>query len=168
MKFLELYLFLGYQNLSGGFMKLQGSAEIGMPKAKAFEILKDPEKIAKLIPGIQSFEKEGDGVKMSVMVGYSFIKGRFNVKLAKTREENGSHVELKGSGSGAGTSIDFLSKFDIEAKGEDSSILSWDADVNVGGIAATMGGSMIKSAAEKFISQIVDSLKHGTAGYTTT
>jgi Uncharacterized conserved protein, COG3427 len=119
MEFFELYLFLGYQNPFGGFMELQGSAEIGMSKAKAFEILKDPEKIAKLIPGIQSFEREGDGVKMSVMVGYSFIKGRFNIKLAKTREENGSHVELKGNGSGAGTSIDFLSKFDIVAKDED-------------------------------------------------
>lgn len=142
-------------------MKLQGSAELGMTAKKAYEILSDPEKIAKLVPGMQSYEKDGDGVKMSVMVGYSFIKGRFSVRIKSINKVEGTHVDVKGNGSGAGTSIDFLSKFDIKDKGTTSEI-SWDADVNVGGIAATMGSSMIKSAADKFISQIIDALKNGS------
>ena len=142
-------------------MELKGSAELGMAAKDAYGILSDPERIAKLVPGMQSYEKDGDEIKMSVMVGYSFIKGRFTVKIKSTNKTEPSHVDVKGSGSGAGTSIDFLSKFDIKDKGAKSEI-SWDADVNVGGIAATMGSSMIKSAADKFISQILEALKNGT------
>ena len=141
-------------------MKLQGSTEIDMESKRLYEILSDPEAIAKLVPGIQSFEKDGEEVKMEVMVGYSFIRGKFNVRIKLTHAD-GSHVEVKGSGNGSGTSIDFLSKFDIRQNGDDkgSSILSWDADVNVGGIAATMGSGMIKPAADKFISQVIEALK---------
>ncbi|OJI07539.1 MAG: hypothetical protein BK997_02905 [Candidatus Micrarchaeum sp. ARMAN-1] len=142
-------------------MELKGSAELGMTAKDVYDILSDPERIAKLVPGMQSYEKDGDRVKMNVMVGYSFIKGRFTVKIKSINKTEPSHVDVKGSGSGAGTSIDFLSKFDIKDKGAKSEI-SWDADVNVGGIAATMGGGMIKSAADKFILQIIEALKNGT------
>ena len=37
-------------------MRLQGSAKLGMKAKKAYEILSDPEKIAKLVPGMQSYE----------------------------------------------------------------------------------------------------------------
>ena len=52
-------------------------------------------------------------------------------------------------------------KFDINDKSAKSE-LSWHPDLNVGGIAASMGSSMIKSAADKFISQIIEALKNGT------
>ncbi|MCL4404896.1 MAG: SRPBCC domain-containing protein [Candidatus Marsarchaeota archaeon] len=140
-------------------MKLQGNSTIGMDREKLYKILSNPEEIAKLVPGIQSYEKEGDWVKMVVMVGYSFIKGKFNVKIRVLGTPKIDHVELKGVGSGAGTSIDFLSKFELKEAGKNASSVSWDADVNVGGIAAAMGNNMIKSAADKFITEVIDGLK---------
>ncbi|MCL5442342.1 MAG: carbon monoxide dehydrogenase subunit G [Candidatus Marsarchaeota archaeon] len=140
-------------------MKFSGKAEIGMSQKKVFGLLNSPEAISKLIPGVQGFSKNGEEADMEVMVGLSFIRGKFKVKVKPVTMREPEYVELKGSGAGAGSSIDFLAKFNIRGINDKQSEILWDADVNVGGIAATFGSGMIKSAADKFISQIIEGLK---------
>ncbi|MCL5404296.1 MAG: SRPBCC domain-containing protein [Candidatus Marsarchaeota archaeon] len=141
-------------------MEFSGKIDVNSPREKIFEYLSAPQKMASLIPGMQNYSIENNEIKMDVMVGLSFIKGKFKVKLKPLKLDNPSHVELKGSGSGAGSSIDFTATFDIKAITKASSEISWKAVVNVGGMAATFGSQMIKNAAQNFINQVIESLKN--------
>ncbi|MEM3841673.1 MAG: SRPBCC domain-containing protein [Candidatus Micrarchaeaceae archaeon] len=140
-------------------MELSGKAEINAPQASIYNLLTTPSKMAGLIPGVESFSEAPDGVNMDVSIGLSFIKGKFKVKMKPVSMRSPSHAELKGSASGAGSSIDFLAKFDIKEIDAKRSEVSWNAQVNVGGAVATFGNSMIKTAADKLVAQIIESLK---------
>lgn len=139
-------------------MEFKGNAEVNAAPKEIFEILTIPDKLVKFIPGVKKYSYDENGITMDVPVGFSFIRGTFKVKLKTLSSKAPSYVELKGSGSGSGSSVDFLTKFSIDPSSKGSKV-SWDAAVNVGGIAATFGGPMIKRAADKFISQIIEDLK---------
>lgn len=112
------------------------------------------------MPGVQNFQQiDEDSYRLMLKVGVSFIKGKFNLKVKVTEKFPPSHAELTGNGTGSGSSATFHGICDIAPVSENSSKLEWQVNVEIGGLAASVGGRLVQSASEKYIKELVDALK---------
>jgi carbon monoxide dehydrogenase subunit G len=97
-------------------------------------------------------------MKLTAKAGVSFIKGKFDLDLKIINDEKKENLKLEGHGKGTGASVDFTVDFNFK-QNDGMAHIKWNADVNVVGSAASMGGRMIKSAAGKYINKLIDAYK---------
>ena len=63
-------------------MRFDGTFEIRAGDKKVFDFLTDARRMASLVPDVENLQISDDGeIRMSVKVGLSFIKGKFNLKM---------------------------------------------------------------------------------------
>ena len=140
-------------------MKFTGEFEVKADAGSVFDFLTDAHRMASLVPDVENMEvTESGDIRMTVRVGLSFIKGRFNLRMRILNRIPKSHAEIQGSGSGSGSSVDFHGYCDISEE-QGRSRVKWSADVTIGGLAATMGSRMVQNASEKYIAQLVESFR---------
>lgn len=141
-------------------MDFSGALTVEKPVDEVYSFLSDPRKLALITPDREGDIETVDGeAKFVVKAGVSFIKGRFNVKLG-IGESSRSHIELKGIGSGKGSSMDLLIRCDLTSTGSTSDI-SWSANINIRGTLATVGSRLMQSTAKKYIDRTIEALQEG-------
>ncbi len=137
-------------------LNFNGDFNVKSDIGKAYTYISTPDDIAKLVPDLIDYQKmDNNNLKLIAKAGVSFIKGKFNLELNINDSEKYDHLILKGKGSGTGANVDFTVNFYFKDNDGVANI-KWNADVNIVGSAASMGGKMIKSAASKYINKLVD------------
>ena len=144
-------------------MKFEGSFDVDAPASRVFELITDAQRMASLIKDVENIRVENENIRLTMKVGLSFIKGRFNLRMAVRNKTPFSHAEIAGSGSGSGSTVDFVGACDIKGDG-DISTVDWKVDVTIGGLAATMGSRLIQSASEKYIKELIQSFRDAADG----
>ena len=139
-------------------MKFEGSFEVPATDKQVFDFITDASKMASLIKDVENTHIADGNIRMTVRVGLSFIRGRFNLKMAVMNKIPFSHAEIAGNGSGSGSTVDFKGTCDITGNGG-SSIVNWKVDLTIGGLAATMGSRMVQGASEKYISELIQTFR---------
>ena len=134
-------------------MKIEGTREIPAPREKVWAALLDPDTLAKAIPGCEGLEEIGPGEYKAVMkVGVGAIKGTFEgkVRLSDLDAPNRYRMAVEGKGGpgfvrGAAT----MSLSDISAGTQ----VAYDADVQVGGLIASVGQRMLGGVSKMRLDQ---------------
>ncbi len=139
-------------------MKFEGSFEVPATDKQVFDFITDASKMASLIKDVENMHIDDGNIRMTVRVGLSFIRGRFNLKMAVMNKIPFSHAEIAGNGSGSGSTVDFKGTCDITGNGG-SSIVNWKVDLTIGGLAATMGSRMVQGASEKYITELIQTFR---------
>jgi len=141
-------------------MKFDGTFEIRAGDKKVFDFLTDARRMASLVPDVENLQISDDGeIRMSVKVGLSFIKGKFNLKMKALNANPNTHAELSGQGSGSGSSVDFHAYIDLRTSAPGMTVVSWRVDMTIGGLAATMGSRLVQNASDKYIQQLLESFR---------
>ena len=130
-------------------MKLSGSYKLNVKKDIVWKSLNDPNILKQCIPGCESFEKESDtvfNVTATNQIGPMNATFSGNVTLSNI-EENQSYT-LSGEGQSpvgfANGSVDVNL---VENNG--TTILNYEANLNVGGKIAQLGSRLIDGVAKK-------------------
>jgi uncharacterized protein len=134
-------------------MKIEGTREIPAPREKVWAALLDPNTLAKAIPGCDGLEEIGPGEYKAVMkVGVGAIKGTFEgkVRLSDLDAPNRYRMTVEGKGGpgfvrGGAT----MSLSDISAGTQ----VAYDADVQVGGLIASVGQRMLGGVSKMMLDQ---------------
>ncbi|WP_370655448.1 carbon monoxide dehydrogenase subunit G [Candidatus Binatus sp.] len=121
-------------------MKLAGETTLPAPRQRVWELLNDPERLSRLIPGCEKLEILGpDQFAGAINVGIAAVKGTYagNLKLEEKRPPEHYKMLLDGKGKqgfirGSGT-------LDLEAKDPRTTIVKYAGDVQIGGPLMQVG-----------------------------
>jgi uncharacterized protein len=143
-------------------MKIEGSNDIPAPRERVWKALLDPATLARVIPGCEGLDEIGPGeYKAKMKVGVAAIKGTFEgkVRLFDLEPPNRYKMALEGSG-GPGFVRGEASMELSDAEG--GTRVRYSADVQVGGLIASVGqrmlGGVSKMMLDQFFSRMSETL----------
>ena len=142
-------------------MHYDGSFEVPVAKEKVYDFATDPNKITSIFPDVQDVKViDRTNFALKAKVGISFIRGMMDVKLNIVEERPPSFVRMKAKGNGLSSSVELENTFTIEdAQGGNGSLVKWSADAKIAGLMASVGSRLIDAAAQKYVAEIIGSLK---------
>ena len=135
-------------------MKIEGVSEVPAPQDKVWAALLDPATLAKAIPGCEGLEEIGPGEYKAVMkVGVAAIKGTFEgrVKLMDLEPPNRYRMSVEGKG-GPGF-VKGEASMSLSPVDPDTTRVGYDADVQVGGLIASVGQRMLGGVSKMMLDQ---------------
>ena len=140
-------------------MKISGTVSVAAPREKVWDALNDPAVLSKAIPGCEKFEKTGeDEYAITQSVGIASIRGRYTGKMAIRGRQPPDSYFLKMEGKGPGGFVYGTSKVTLAEKG-DGTELAYDADMQVGGLLASLGSRLIEPVAKQLVGQFFKALE---------
>ena len=134
-------------------MKIEGSADIPAPRDKVWAAFLDPDVLAQALPGCEKLEAIGPNeYKATMKVGVAAIKGTFEgkVKLSDLEPPNRYRMAVEGSGGpGFVRGAAGMQMSDVDG----GTKVSYDADVQVGGLIASVGQRMLGGVTKMMLDQ---------------
>ena len=123
-------------------MKIEGSHDIPAPQEKVWAAFLDPATLAKAIPGCEGLEEIGPGEYKAVMkVGVAAIKGTFEGRVRLMDLDPPTRYRMAVDGKGGPGFVRGEAAMSL-APIETGTKVSYDADVQVGGLIASVGQRM--------------------------
>ncbi|MGH9970181.1 MAG: SRPBCC family protein [Pyrinomonadaceae bacterium] len=140
-------------------MKIEGTHQIQAPRERVFQCLTNPEGLQRCIPGCERLEKVAeDTYSATIRAGIGTIKGVFTgtVKLEYMRPPE--HYRIVVEGKGGPGFVKGSGNLDLEAQ-DDSTIIKYTGELQVGGTIASVGQRMIQATAKMMSSQFFTALE---------
>ncbi len=139
-------------------MKLSGAHHIKAPRQKVWDGLNDPQVLARCIPGCEKLERtDGDNYTAHLKVGVAAIKGEYTGKVALKDLVPLASYTLHVEGKGGPGWIKGHSKIHLADK-ESGTEIKYDADMQVGGLIASVGSRMIEAVGKMMAEQFFKAL----------
>jgi carbon monoxide dehydrogenase subunit G len=140
-------------------MKIAGTVSIAAPRQQVWDALNDPDVLSKAIPGCEKFEKIGDDeYAITQSVGIASIRGHYTGKMALRDKSPPESCNLKIEGKGPGGFVNGTAKVTLAEKAAGTE-LSYDSDMQVGGLLASLGSRLIEPVAKQLVGQFFKSLE---------
>ena len=139
-------------------MKVEGTKELHAPAQVVWDVLNDPEQMAKLMPGVESFEVQDDRhwtASVRVSMGMGSLALKFNFEKLEERPIEYSKLSAKGRGVGAIVSME--TDFHLTPDGDRTS-MKWEADVHVAGPIGSMGQRVFQPIVNQQVGNVLDAL----------
>lgn len=136
-------------------MKITGSYDIDADRETVWKALNDPEVLKDCIPGCESLEVTGENeLTAAVTAKVGPVKAKFNgsVELKDLNPPSSYRIEGSGKGGAAGFAKGGAD-VSLEEKDGGGTVLTYEADAQVGGKLAQVGGRLIDGTARKMADQ---------------
>jgi len=139
-------------------VKVEGVKELDAPAQVVWDVLNDPEQMAKLLPGVESFEVADDrhwsaSVKVPLGMGALALKFAFE----KVEERPIEYSKLSAKGQGVGAIVSMETDFHLTPDGERTS-MRWEADVRVAGPIGSMGQRVFQPIVNQQVGNVLNAL----------
>jgi carbon monoxide dehydrogenase subunit G len=140
-------------------VKVSGEKSFDAPRSVVWEVLNDPARMAKLLPGIESFDIADErnwSARVKVPLGLGAIPISFSFEKTDEREPEYARLVAKGKGVGAIVSMD--TQFNLsEAAG--GTAMQWEADVSIAGPVGSMGQRVLQPIVKQQVNQVLGALE---------
>lgn len=139
-------------------MKISGSHTLAIPPDRAYQMMQDPEVLARSMPGCESLEKSGDNeYRMKMKMALAAVSGAFDgkVRIADQQPPSSFRLIVEGNGKIGFMKGEGLLKFVPNGEGTD---VNYEGDVQVGGTIAAVGQRLIDATAKMMIKKFFDKL----------
>lgn len=142
-------------------MNVSGSTTINAPREKVWAFLTNPDFVSKCAPGLESMEvvEKDKKFKATGSVGLGNIKVRFNGDIEFVTMEAPNRAVMKGHGTAPGSAVDGTAEMKLRDGENGTTIMDWNADVNVLGTIASLASRMMGSMTQKLSGQFFDCVK---------
>ena len=140
-------------------MKVEGTKDFDAPPQLVWDVLNDPSKMAKLLPGVESFEIVDDrhwNASVKIPLGMGGLK--LNFKFEKLEERPIEYAKLSSKGQGVGAIVAMETEFNLEPNGEKTHMV-WTADVRVAGPIGSMGQRVFQPIVNQQVGNVLDALE---------
>ena len=142
-------------------MKISGSQTLALPPERAYQMMQDPEVLARSMPGCEALEKIGENeYRMKMKMAMASLSGSFEgkVRIADRNPPAGFKLLVEGAGKIGFVKGEGLLRF---APNGDATDVSYEGDVQVGGTIAAIGQRLIDSTAKLMIKRFFEKLAQG-------
>jgi carbon monoxide dehydrogenase subunit G len=139
-------------------VKISGTQTLHMPPPQVYDLLHDPNVLARCMPGCESLEEIGPGeYAMKMKMVLASISGLFQGKVRTTEPNPPESFRLVVEGSGK---IGFMKGDGVLrlAPVDSGTSVAFEGDVQVGGTIAAVGQRLIDTTAKMLIKKFFDRL----------
>lgn len=143
-------------------MKISGTYTLPVTPERAYQMMQDPEVLARAIPGCQGLEKTGENeYRMKMLMALASLSGAFEGKVRITDQEPPLSFRLVVEGSGRIGFVkgDGLLKLRAVDGGTE---VSYEGDAQVGGTIAAIGQRLIDGTAKMMTKKFFEKLAETT------
>ena len=140
-------------------MKVEGEREFTAPRATVWEVLNDPSRMAKTMPGVESFDVHDDRhwtANVKIPLGLGGLRMRVNMEKTEQREPEFAKMAIKGDGVGAIMNME--TAFHLSDAGSGTH-MKWEAEVHLLGPVASMGQRVIQPIVNQQVKQVLAALE---------
>lgn len=140
-------------------MIVSGTKALPASRDVVWSVINEPSEMAKLMPGVESFEVADDRhwtAKVKVPLGLGGLKMTIDFERLEERELEFAAMRAKGKGVGA--LMDMTTSFTLSEAGEGTS-MDWEADVKIAGPVGSMGQRVLQPIVNQQVSQVLEALE---------
>ena len=140
-------------------MKVEGVKEFDAPAQTVWDVLMDPSRISKLLPGVESFEVQDErhwSANVKVPLGMGGLKLKFSFERGEERPIEFATLHAKGQGVGAIVGMD--TEFHLDPQGDRTS-MRWVADIHVAGPIGSMGQRVFQPIVNQQVTNVLNALE---------
>ena len=140
-------------------MKVEGVKELSGSREVVWQVLNDPASMAKLMPGVESFEVADEthwSANVKVPLGLGGLK--MKMKFEKTEERAPEFARLVAKGSGVGAMMNMDTAFTLNEAGSGTS-MKWEADVKIAGPVGSMGQRVLQPIINQQVENVLTALE---------
>ena len=141
-------------------MKVSGEREFDAPRATVWRVLNDPNEMAKLMPGVESFDVQDDRhwqAKVKVPLGLGGL--RMSIDFEKIEERDLEFAKLHAKGNGVGAIMNMDTSFSLSDGANGGTHMKWEADVHILGPVASMGQRVLQPIVNQQVGQVLGALE---------
>jgi carbon monoxide dehydrogenase subunit G len=142
-------------------MNLNGTFTFNGPRSQVWDLLQDPEVLAKALPGTERLARATDDRlegTMKVSVG-PMTAAKFDVTVTLKDLMPPQHFAMVIDSKGAVGYTRGSATVDLEEQPGDSTLMRYSSDVQVGGRIASVGQRLLESVAKMMMKQALDALE---------
>jgi len=139
-------------------LKITGSHELPVDVQRAYELLLDPDVLARALPGCDELVRIGpDEYEMRLKVAIASVQGLFSGKVRITDRQPPDSYRMAVEGTGRIGFVKGEGLMKLSSK-NGATELNYDGDVQVGGMIAGVGQRLIETSARMIIKRFMDKL----------
>jgi uncharacterized protein len=138
---------------------VSGTKELEAPRETVWAVINEPAEMAKLIPGVESFEIHDEKhwtAKVKVPLGLGGLKMTMNFE--KLEERQPEFASMRAKGQGVGALMDMKTSFTL-SEAEPGTSMAWEADVKIAGPVGAMGQRVLQPIVNQQVSQVLTALE---------
>jgi len=140
-------------------MNVSGERVFDAPRATVWQVLNDPESMARTMPGVESFDVHDDRrwtANVKIPLGLGGLKMKVDMEKLEEREPEFAKLAVKGHGVGAMMNME--TSFTLgDAEGGGTS-MAWSADVKIAGPVGSMGQRVLQPIVNQQVQHVLAAL----------
>ena len=138
-------------------MKVQGAHLLPASPEQVWELLTDPVRLAKCLPGCEKLEPAGpDRYKVAVKYAIAAVGGNFSGTVELLDKKPPKSMRLRTESKGTPGFVRGEGSLELSAKAGQTEV-RYAGEVQVGGLIAAVGQRMLDMASKKIIQQFFES-----------
>ena len=140
-------------------MKLEGTKQFAAPRDVVWSVIDDPAKMARTMPGVESFEIQDArhwSAKVKVPLGLGGMK--MSIAFEKLEERPPEFSSLNAKGQGVGALMNMTTSFTLSENG-DATSMAWEADVKIAGPVGSMGQRVLQPIINQQVGNVLAALE---------
>ncbi len=140
-------------------MKLEGEYTFDGPQERVWEILRDPDTLAKALPGTKRLDLVGENEyegEMQVRIGP--VAGTFGGKLTVSNEVPPQSLTLSVEGKGKVGFLKGSGDVELSDLGDNKTLMKYSGEVQIGGRVASVGQRLFDTVSKSMIKQGLEQL----------
>ncbi len=140
-------------------MRVEGVKELSAPRDVVWKVLNDPASMAKLMPGVESFDVADEThwtANVKIPLGLGGLKMKLN--FDKTEERAPEFARLAAKGTGVGAIMNMNTAFTLSESGAGTS-MKWEADVKIAGPVGSMGQRVLQPIINQQVENVLAALE---------
>ena len=141
-------------------MRVEGVRSFDAPRETVWEVLNDPESMAKTMPGVESFDIHDDKrwtANVKIPLGLGGLKMKVDMEKVEEREPDFAKLAVKGNGVGA--ILDMETSFRLAEADAGGTDMRWQADVKIAGPVGSMGQRVLQPIVNQQVSWVLTALE---------
>ena len=141
-------------------MRFEGSVPIRASRERVWAFVTDPNQVGQCGPGVETIEViDPTHFKATAKVGIGFISARFVVNMEFAGQQPPDRATIKAHGQAPGSAVDATAEMHLTDGADGSTVMDWNAEVNIAGTLASVGARLIEGTANKMIGQTFDCMR---------
>ena len=140
-------------------MKVEGTRSFDAPRETVWGVLNSPERMAKLMPGVESFDVKDDThwrANVKIPLGLGGLRMTFD--FTKLEERHPEYAKLHAQGNGVGAIVSMDTAFDLAAADGGRTDMKWEADVKIAGPVGSMGQRVLQPIVNQQVNNVLSAL----------
>jgi carbon monoxide dehydrogenase subunit G len=140
-------------------VRVEGTRTFDAPRATVWQVLNDPSRLAKTMPGVESFDVHDDrNWRANVKIPLGLGGLRMSIDFTKMEEREPEFAKLAAKGNGVGAIMNMETAFHLTESASGGTDMKWEADVKIAGPVGSMGQRVLQPIVNQQVGQVLTAL----------